>query len=166
MSLPGQLPQPRSILFVCTANQIRSPIAAALLQQALQAAGQHLDGWRVESAGTWAAKGRPPQPEAIRAMKRRGLDISAHRSRTLDASLLSAFRLILTMEPGQKEAIQVEFPGIASRVFLLSEMAGESKPVVDPIGKSPDEYEKTAKEIERLLHAGWNTIFQKAASGD
>jgi protein-tyrosine phosphatase len=87
-----------SVLFVCTANQFRSPIAAACLRE--QLARENLENeWRVESAGTWGVSGlaRPPwrQPMAP----------GGHRSRQM---LLEGFDLVL----GHKEAICAEFPSV------------------------------------------------------
>ena len=149
-----------SVLFVCTANQIRSPMAVAMFRQMLQQCDPQWKKWRIESAGTWAPSNQPPLPSAQMAMSRRNLDISQHRSRMVSRELLSEFRLILTMEAGHKEALQVEFPEIAQRVFMLSEMTGVKKNIADPIGGQPDLYEKTAAVIETILQGGCQRIIE------
>src|SRR5438105_3004745 len=103
-----------SILFVCTANQIRSPIAAALFKDMLINSGQ-AEGWRVESAGTWAQDGLPASGAAQRVMRELNIDLSQHRSRCVTRDLLAGFDLILVMEHGHKEALCVEFPAVADR---------------------------------------------------
>ena len=65
------------ILFVCTANRFRSPIAAAYTESKLRSAGK-LGAWVVRSAGTWTTNGEPAHPEAIKAAAELGLDLSTH----------------------------------------------------------------------------------------
>jgi protein-tyrosine phosphatase len=150
-----------SILFVCTANICRSPMAAALFLESVKnwPEGQL---WRVESAGIWAQNGQPACAGAKAAMRSRGLNISRHRSRVVTAEMLESFSLILTMEKSQQEAIRVEFPGVARRVYLLSEMAGRRIDVNDPFGGEPRDYEATAAELSELITEGMNKIFQLA----
>ena len=146
------------VLFVCTANICRSPMAAALFLHRLKQEVPNWQQWRVGSAGTWAVDGEPASRNSQEVVSRRGLDISQHRSRMVTAELLESYDLILTMEPGHKEALQIEFPAAASRVFMLSEMAGQAAPVDDPYGQPVEEYEKTAQRIEQLLAAGMQRI--------
>ena len=151
-----------SILFVCTANICRSPMAEALFKARLQEREINWRSWRIESAGTWAVPGQPASLEAQQNMKGRGLNISQHRSRLVDALILEGFELILTMEAGQKEAIQVEFPALANRIYLLSEMNGETVDICDPYGGSSQDYETTANEIDRRLLNGLDRICRLA----
>jgi protein-tyrosine phosphatase len=153
----------RSVLFVCTANICRSPMAAALMRARLQKEQSDWREWRVESAGTWAMEGEMAARFSRQVMAERGLDISAHRARTVTAEMLHKFDLILTMEPGQKEALQVEFPAIAKRVFLLSEMDGTLSTVEDPYGRAVEAYKQTAEKIDRMLANGMARIVALAA---
>ena len=111
-----------SVLFVCTANQFRSPIAAACLRELL--ARENLEHeWRVESAGTWAEDGLRTPGFAARAADSLGLGgLESHRTRQVDQELLERFDLILVMEAGHKEALCAEFPSVCRRVYLLSEL--------------------------------------------
>jgi protein-tyrosine-phosphatase len=68
-----------SILFVCSANQCRSPMAEALFKDLVRERGEENE-WRVESAGVWAYAGAPATENAQLAMQKRGLDLSQHRS--------------------------------------------------------------------------------------
>lgn len=108
----------------------------------------------VESAGTWAEEGYPATAHGVKAMAQRGLDSSNHRSQPITKALVDKFDLILTMETGHKEAIQVEFPEDADKVFMLSEMAGVSKNIEDPVGGSFEDYLATAEEINDWIHSG------------
>ena len=147
-----------SVLFVCTANRIRSPMAEVMFRAKLMAATDDWQKWEVGSAGTWATPGRQTFPEAQEIMVERSLDISNHRSRMVTEELLKRFNLVLTMEPGQKEALQLEFPGHSSKIYTLSEMAGVLSPIEDPVGGGLSAFEKTASEIEYWIDAGMERI--------
>lgn len=143
-----------TILIVCTANQCRSPVAAALLQKELQN-GASTQAWQVESAGVWASPGKPAHQEMRRAALEVGLDLGAHRAHPIETlQPLTNFDLILTMEQSQKEAIQIEFPQVSKRVYLLSEMAGIAYDIADPIGGAPEDFRLTVREIARLVKFG------------
>ncbi len=154
--------RPPAVLFVCTANICRSPMAEALFKLRLRDVPGG-DTWRVESAGTWASDGQRASENSVKVMASRGVDISAHRSRTVTRELLEGFDLILVMEPGHKEALTVEFPQTAGRVFLLSELSGPPLPVADPYGMALERYEKTADEIDRHLANGMPQILKRLA---
>ena len=139
-----------SVLFVCTANQCRSPMAEALFRQKLGQRSQPTV-WNVASAGTWALNGLQATELAQQVMAERGLDLSQHRSRLLTAEMMHTYSLILVMENGRKEALQIEFPSQKQKVYLLSEMAGYKAEVADPVGRSLVEYRLIADSIEKIL---------------
>ena len=143
-----------SVLFICTANICRSPMAVALFRERLKQMRPDWKEWRVESAGTWAFEGEMASAYSQQVMAEKGLDISRHRSRQVTGEMLQDFNLILTMEVGQKEALQVEFPTLARRVFLLSEMAGRVEAVEDPYGSSIADYQEAAKQMDAILEKG------------
>lgn len=143
-----------SVIFICTANICRSPMAMGLFRKKVD----HDLDWRIESAGTWSIEGQPAASNTQEVLAQRNIDISEHRSRSLNRKLLSEFNLILTMEEGHKEAIRVEFPEVANRVFLLSEMIGESYNIEDPIGGPVEHFELTAQEFERIFNRGYQQI--------
>ncbi len=147
----------RSVLFVCTANRCRSPMAEALFRDLVQ----KQDGqtrWRVSSAGTWAVDGLPAMPLAEAVMEELGLDIKSHSAHIVDHELLSSFSLILVMERGHKEALQVEFSEIAKRIYLLTEMCGGHYDIYDPVSGTLRDYRATAAEIRQLIEQGWERI--------
>jgi len=152
-----------SILIVCTANQCRSPVGEALLQRTLTAE-YPTQSWQVQSAGTWATNGRPAHAEMRAAAAEAGLDLNDHRARNVDNVELASYDLILTMEQSHKEALQIEFPAVRGRVYLLSEMLGITYDVPDPIGGPRDDYRATVSELDRLLKLCLPRIVQLAAA--
>lgn len=151
-----------SVLFVCTANKIRSPIAAALFRRRLEQARSDWREWRIESAGTWGMDGEGASKNALAVMLRRGIDLSTHLARTVNEEMLQSFSLILTMEQGHKEALQIEFPQVAERVYMLSEMIGMYAQVDDPVGRPLPVYEETAEKIDQMLSRGMQRILELA----
>jgi protein-tyrosine-phosphatase len=139
-------------------------MAEALFKYLLKTNG--FQGWIVESAGTWANEGQPAFPQTQEVMSDLGLDISQHRSRIVTRNMLRQFDLILTMESGHKEALEIEFPEITPRLYLLSEMIDEQQDVADPIGGQITDFRHTAARIHRILTQGFDRIVQLARNPD
>jgi len=151
-----------SVLFVCTANQYRSPLAAAYFRRELETHGAPRH-WTVESAGTWARAGAPAAPQAQQAAREAGLNLDGHFARQVDLELLGRFDLILAMEAGQVEAIQVEFPAVARRIHLLSAAVGRAAyDIPDPF-LSKEDARQVAAEIQALLQGGFERLTSLAA---
>lgn len=128
-------------------------MAAALLRRRL-ADSPHPDAWRVASAGTWV---RPQAPAAFlmqQVARDRGIDLSDHQAQEVNLALLQDQDLVLVMERGQKEALALEFPWVASRLYLLSELAGPAYDVADPIDQALEGYRATAQELDDLISRG------------
>lgn len=143
------------VLFVCTANICRSPMAMGLLRSLVS---EESELWQIDSAGTWAQEGLPAARNTQHILERMSFPISSHRSRTVTLEMLKSYNLILTMERGHKEALRVEFPGLADRIYMLSEMIGASYDIEDPIGGPLVEFEEMASEVERILEEGLGKI--------
>ncbi len=151
-----------SILFVCTGNICRSPLAEGLFKDLLASKGLS-DHWRVSSAGTWALPGEPAAYEVQNILTRRGVDLTSHRAREVNRTLIANADLVLTMTRSQKEALQLEFPGQASRIMLISELGGMVYDIPDPYGGPSELYGEIAGELEALLEMGWKTTFANLA---
>ena len=152
------------ILIVCTANICRSPVGEALLWDRLQKRG--LTDWTVRSAGTWAHWVRGASQFSVDVMAQKGFDITNHRSRMVDKHLLDQSDLVLCMEQGHVEALKVEFPAHADRIFLLSEMIGQRFGVNDPYGGTLTMYQQMANELTMLIDGGLDRIIVLASSNE
>jgi len=89
-----------------------------------------------------------------------------HISRPISLDILEQNQLILTMERGHKEALQAAFPHLARRIFIITEMVGEYRDIVDPIGLSWIDYEDTAQELEAIFSVGFEKICQLANTSE
>jgi protein-tyrosine-phosphatase len=153
-----------SVLFVCTANQFRSPIAAMWFSMIISKEKEE-PNWVIESAGTWAKDGVQTPPVAIHVANQLGLEsLERHVSRQLDRNLLNQFRLIIVMENNHREAILSEFPAVEGRIFMLSELAtGIQYDIPDPVhpGINPED---VGREIKNLIMRGKDKIIELAES--
>lgn len=150
-----------SILFVCTANRFRSPLAALYFAKKVVQEGDD-DTVRVSSAGTWTVSGEPAMTKAIRLGKTYDLNLSFHQSRLLTEDILASADLILVMEAGHKEAIVHEFPATKNKTLLLTEAVGFLPAnIPDPYSTS-EPPAQVAKEIIQLIDHGYQRIIDLA----
>jgi tRNA threonylcarbamoyl adenosine modification protein (Sua5/YciO/YrdC/YwlC family) len=144
----------RILLFVCTGNLCRSPLAAGLaardLARSLGCAPADLParGWAVLSAGTTGAAGRPATPETLVEGKRRGADLSRHRSRPVTPTLVDRADRVYVMEAAQRRTLLAFAPEAGSRVSTLAPSGAD---VPDPFGRGADVYALTATRIEEAV---------------
>src|SRR5213595_4002126 len=141
----------KSVLFVCTGNICRSPIAEGLFRRVL---GNRKD-IEVVSAGVHAVRGQPPSLYAVEVCAEAGVDISNLRSQPLTAALVDRATHIFAMTGAHLETIHMLFPQGGERSFLLREFEEPDttvwRDVPDPIGLGRPVYEVCARTIKNAL---------------
>jgi protein-tyrosine phosphatase len=153
-----------AILFVCTANRIRSPLAASILRRKLEANRAPTGLWQVESAGIWAEPDLPALGVAQQAANELGLDLSRHRARRVDELDLAGYDLILTMERHQRDVLRATYPAAARRILTLGEATtGYVFDIVDPPGHTAGAVRYTARELVNIVEQGWDGIRARLA---
>jgi len=138
------------IVFICTGNTCRSPMAEYLLRAMLGTGS----GWSVESAGTLAGDGIPASPEAVQVLAEdEGIDLAPHRSRLLGEDIVSEADLLVCMTAGHRADILRHFASAQGKTFVLSDFAVEQDlgGVPDPVGRSLAVYRRTKDMIKLLL---------------
>ncbi len=141
--------QVRQVVFVCTGNICRSPMAEYLLRTRL---GPDTE-WQVASAGVSAVDGLPPSRPAVLVMKEFGVNIAGHRSRLLTDSVVRPADLLVAMTAAHHRDIVQQFPFSKANVYLLKTFlpGGPEGDVMDPIGLSDDVYRAVRDEIDVAL---------------
>ena len=139
------------VLFVCTGNICRSPMAEGLLRHILP---ERLKSKvTVSSAGTHAVAGNPAEPLADLAAQERGFALSAHQAAAVEPEMLAATDMILVMEKLHAIAVKGMLPAKQGRVRLLGEYhpSGEVVEIPDPYGGNLAQYRRSLKLIDQCV---------------
>src|SRR3989441_3388366 len=156
----------KTILFVCTGNVCRSPMAEGLFQHAMKGRGD----FHVLSAGVGAIDGQPPSAYAVAALRELGIDVSQQRSRMLTAELVEEADYIFGMTHGHVDAINLLYPQASEKTFLLREFDETldvfEKDIPDPIGGSYEVYRECRDQIEQGIASMLKFIDQTVGGAD
>jgi protein-tyrosine-phosphatase len=143
------------VLFVCSGNICRSPMAAEYLRHRAARAG--LSHLVVDSAGTLDIHGAPASPEALRAMHEIGLDLGGHRSKGVGAADLRSADLVIAMSHEHLAELAARFPDAVAPAFVLRAFEHGPAPrrgaggLADPIGEPVEFYRDQLRTMQRCI---------------
>ena len=158
--------QPNEIVFVCTANTCRSPMAAALFRHALDAQDEPLHSLSVSSVGISAYPGQPASANSVRALKKVGIDIGSHRSQPLTQEIVDRALAFFCMTETHLAMLHYQIEPPPQNAFLMRQFISgvDDTQIPDPFGMELRQYEACRDsmveaipsliEIVRRLKAG------------
>jgi len=141
--------KPKTLLFVCTGNTCRSPMAERLMAHLCRG----LEGWTFGSVGVFAAEGAPAAANAVAALHEKGVDLNGHRARQLTPALAASADMLVAMTRAHIPYILEIAPESASKCRTLHSFGTDNPQgdVMDPMGSGIDTYRITRDEISSAL---------------
>ena len=141
------------LLFVCSGNTCRSVMAEGLFTKAWGKWGHKEIPLAVYSAGMETIDGLAATGEALMVLSDEGVDLSDHRSQTVNDALIEKADYVFTMTSRQKEALLQRFPTATRKTWLITEFAnpGKQGEITDPFGRGLGQYRRAATEIKEAV---------------
>ncbi|HHU53762.1 MAG TPA: low molecular weight protein arginine phosphatase [Clostridiaceae bacterium] len=136
------------ILFVCTGNTCRSPMAVAVFNNLAEKENKK---WFAISAGLATESGLPVTFEAKQALAAAGINLEDHRSRQLDEKMMKEAQIVLTMTATQRDLLHIYHPNMAEKIFTIYEFVGLEGDIKDPYGGSLEDYQETAEILISIM---------------
>jgi len=143
----------RRVLFVCTGNLCRSPMAEYILQRELSDRGA--DDVLVESAGTFAMEGNPAARKAVKEMEKQGIDMSGHRARALTRRMLEEADVVVVMEKQHELTALALMPDAGEKIVLMGKLVDgrDNHEIPDPYGSDEEFFSQTCDLIKKAAAA-------------
>jgi len=148
---PNVPPVVKSVLFVCTGNTCRSPLAEVLFRDLVK----DREDYEVMSAGLGAVPGAPASRHSVDLARQRGLDLSRHSSRPLTGDLIERSTHIFAMSSSHLYGIEDDFPHASDKAYLVTEFCADDRlrgrDLADPFGMHRGAYEELLSQLEKIL---------------
>lgn len=148
------------LLFVCTGNTCRSPLAEGIARVLFG------DSVQVSSAGIEAWEGESASSHVVDILKELDLDLSPHRARRIKEELMADVDWIIPMTQTQEESLKRLFPQYTPKIRCLGNWGKEKRDIADPWLGSIDVYRQTAQEIKELLKCLKEELILKSDNPD
>lgn len=144
----------QNILFVCTGNTCRSPLAEGFLKKLLEE--NPVAGMEIGSAGLTAFPGSPASFHSVRVARENSVSLAEHKARRVTPEIIDNADLILVMEPGHRQQLLDRYPETSAKVLLLRSFArygSRERAIHDPYGLNLEAYRFCFEDIKECVES-------------